>query len=75
MQCFLTKIFTYNFLRSSNSYGQLGIGSKANQVSPVRLNADIGRVLDIASVHYNHISACMTQDSKCYMWGQCRGRY
>ena len=26
------------------------------------------------ATHYNHISAAITQDSRCYMWGQCRGQ-
>ena len=57
----------------SNSYGQLGTGSKANQTSPVRIAAILGRFVDIAASHYNHISAALSQDGKCYMWGQCRG--
>ncbi|XP_013780686.1 RCC1 and BTB domain-containing protein 1-like [Limulus polyphemus] len=58
----------------ANSYGQLGTGNKANQVTPVRIAAEIGRVVDISASHYNHISAVMTQTSKLYMWGQCRGQ-
>lgn len=58
----------------ANSYGQLGTGNKANQVSPVRMPTEIGRVVEIAASHYNHISAAATQTSKVYMWGQCRGQ-
>lgn len=58
----------------ANSYGQLGIGNKANQVSPVKIAPEIGRVVEIAASHYNHISAALTQSSKVYMWGQCRGQ-
>lgn len=58
----------------ANSYGQLGTGNKANQVSPFRMPAEIGRVVEIAASHYNHISAAATQTSKVYMWGQCRGQ-
>ncbi|XP_077527019.1 RCC1 and BTB domain-containing protein 1-like isoform X1 [Haemaphysalis longicornis] len=58
----------------ANSYGQLGTGNKANQVSPFRMPTDIGRIVEIAASHYNHISALMTQTSRVYMWGQCRGQ-
>lgn len=56
----------------SNSYGQLGTGTKSNQTSPVRIGADLGRFVDIAASHYNHISAALSQEGKVYMWGQCR---
>jgi RCC1 and BTB domain-containing protein len=58
----------------SNSYGQLGTGSKANQISPVKIATNFGRFVEIAASHYNHISAALSQDGKCYMWGQCRGQ-
>lgn len=58
----------------ANSYGQLGTGSKANQVTPVRIASEIGRIVEIAASHYNHISAAMSQTSKVFMWGQCRGQ-
>ncbi|XP_064456024.1 RCC1 and BTB domain-containing protein 1-like [Ornithodoros turicata] len=58
----------------ANSYGQLGTGNKANQVNPVRIASDIGRIVEIAASHYVHISAAMTQTFKVYMWGQCRGQ-
>jgi RCC1 and BTB domain-containing protein len=58
----------------ANSYGQLGTGNKANSCSPTRVAEDIGRVIDIAASHYNHISAAITQDSTVYMWGQCHGQ-
>ena len=32
------------------------------------------RIIDVAATHYNHVSAAMTQNSKVYMWGQCRGK-
>jgi len=35
---------------------------------------DIGRVAEIAAIHYSHISAAMTQTGRVYMWGQCRGQ-
>ncbi|KAL1430111.1 hypothetical protein MTO96_015585 [Rhipicephalus appendiculatus] len=31
-------------------------------------------IVEIAASHYNHISAVMTQTSRVYMWGQCRGQ-
>ena len=58
----------------ANSYGQLGTGTKANSCIPTRVAEDIGRVIDIAASHYNHISAAITQDSTVYMWGQCHGQ-
>ena len=58
----------------ANSYGQLGTGNKANSCVPTRVAEDIGRVIDIAASHYNHISAAITQDSTVYMWGQCHGQ-
>ncbi|GFY75775.1 RCC1 and BTB domain-containing protein 1 [Trichonephila inaurata madagascariensis] len=58
----------------ANSYGQLGTGNKTNQVLPVRIATEIGRVVEIAASHYNHISAALTQTSKVFMWGQCRGQ-
>ncbi|XP_054159354.1 RCC1 and BTB domain-containing protein 2-like isoform X2 [Oppia nitens] len=57
----------------SNSYGQLGTGSKSNQTAPIKVAANLGRFIDIAASHYTHISASITQEGKCYMWGQCRG--
>jgi len=58
----------------ANAYGQLTTPTKANVFSPERILEDIGRVVDIAATHYNHISAAMNQNSKIYMWGQCRGQ-
>lgn len=86
----------------SNSFGQLGIGSKNNTSSPTRvhLNDMYGtfdeinsyhfckyyilsfnatsfliscRIIDIAAIHYNHISAALSKNFKVYMWGQCKG--
>lgn len=34
----------------------------------------MGRVSDIATSHYNHISVAMGQGGKIFMWGQCRGQ-
>nr|CAD7459960.1 unnamed protein product [Timema tahoe] len=62
------------YVWGANSYGQLGTGNKTNISVPVQVGADIGRVVDIAATHYNHISAAITQSSKVYMWGQCRGQ-
>ncbi len=53
----------------ANSYGQLGTGCKANACSPERVAVDIGRIVDVAASHYNHISAAVTQEGKVYMWG------
>ncbi|KAG7169284.1 RCC1 and BTB domain-containing protein 1-like [Homarus americanus] len=58
----------------ANSYGQLGTGNKANQCAPVRVAQDLGRIVDIASSHYCHLSAAMTQNSKIYLWGHCKAQ-
>ena len=34
----------------------------------------MGRIVEVGTTHYNHISAAVTQESRCYMWGQCRGQ-
>ena len=59
----------------ANSYGQLGTGNKANQCAPVRVAQELGRIVDIASSHSCHLSAAMTQNSKIYFWGHCKGMY
>jgi len=58
----------------ANSYGQLGTGNKANSCTPTKVGEELGRIVEVAATHYNHISAAITQDSRCYMWGQCRGQ-
>jgi len=58
----------------ANSYGQLGTGNKANSCTPTKMGEDLGRIVEVSATHYNHISAALTQDSRCYMWGQCRGQ-
>ncbi|XP_069687800.1 RCC1 and BTB domain-containing protein 1-like [Periplaneta americana] len=62
------------YVWGANSYGQLGTGNKSNVTAPVHIASEIGRIVDIAATHYTHISAAMTQNSKVYMWGQCRGQ-
>ncbi|XP_043461516.1 RCC1 and BTB domain-containing protein 1-like isoform X1 [Leptopilina heterotoma] len=58
-----------------NSYGQLGLGNKANSCSPVKITLpEMGRVSDIAALHYNHISVAVGQGGRIFMWGQCRGQ-
>ncbi|KAK2182866.1 hypothetical protein NP493_331g00003 [Ridgeia piscesae] len=56
----------------ANSYGQLGIGNKSNVVNPTHVAMDIGRCVEVAAIHYNHVSAAITQTGCVYMWGQCR---
>jgi len=58
----------------ANSYGQLGTGNKANSCTPTRVGEELGRIVEIAATHYNHISSALTQKTQCYMWGQCRGQ-
>ena len=62
------------FAWGSNAYGQLGIGSKMNHVSPVHVEQTLGRFIEIAACHYNNVSAAIIQSGKVYIWGQCRGQ-
>lgn len=34
----------------------------------------MGRVSDIAALHYNHISVAIGEGHRVFMWGQCRGQ-
>lgn len=34
----------------------------------------MGRVSDIAALHYNHISTAVGLGGRIYMWGNCRGQ-
>lgn len=34
----------------------------------------MGRVSDIAAMHYNHISIAVGEGGRVYMWGHCRGQ-
>lgn len=58
----------------ANSFGQLACLNRTNFFSPEQILEDIGRIVDIAASHYCNISAALTQNSKVYMWGQCRGQ-
>lgn len=35
---------------------------------------EMGRVSDIAALHYNHISVAVGEGGCVYMWGHCRGQ-
>lgn len=35
---------------------------------------EMGRVADIAALHYTHISIAMGQGGRIFMWGQCCGQ-
>ncbi|KAL1140940.1 hypothetical protein AAG570_000868 [Ranatra chinensis] len=59
----------------SSSYGQLAMPIRNNNVfTPEQIVDSIGRVVDIAASHYNHVSACAAQNSTVYMWGQLKGQ-
>ncbi|KAK2577032.1 hypothetical protein KPH14_011991 [Odynerus spinipes] len=63
------------YVWGSNSYGQLGLGNKTNACVPVKLSVpEMGRVSDVAALHYNHISVAIGEGHKVFMWGQCRGQ-
>ncbi|XP_077393631.1 RCC1 and BTB domain-containing protein 1 isoform X2 [Festucalex cinctus] len=58
----------------SNTYGQLGTGNKINQLVPVQIMSDKGRIVEVAACHSTHTSAAKTRSGQVYMWGQCRGQ-
>ncbi|XP_057708198.1 RCC1 and BTB domain-containing protein 1 [Corythoichthys intestinalis] len=58
----------------ANTYGQLGTGNKSNQLSPVQIMGEKGRIVEVAACHSTHTSAAKTQSGQVYMWGQCRGQ-
>ncbi|XP_011635998.1 RCC1 and BTB domain-containing protein 1-like isoform X2 [Pogonomyrmex barbatus] len=62
------------YVWGGNSYGQLGIGNKTNACNPVMFKHQMGRVSDIAALHYNHISIAVGEGGCVYMWGHCRGQ-
>ncbi|EZA54598.1 hypothetical protein DMN91_007313 [Ooceraea biroi] len=66
------------YVWGGNSYGQLGIGNKKNVCSPEPMATNIademGRISDIAALHYSHISVAVGKGGRVYMWGHCRGQ-
>ncbi|XP_060815883.1 uncharacterized protein LOC132907131 [Bombus pascuorum] len=63
------------YVWGGNNYGQLGLGMKTNICSPVQLKQEVmGRVLDVATSHYNHISIAMAEGNRIFMWGECLGQ-
>ena len=36
-------------------------GNKANSCTPTKVGDDLGRIVEVAATHYNHISAAITQ--------------
>ncbi|MEE6472259.1 hypothetical protein FKM82_009552 [Ascaphus truei] len=57
----------------TNAHGQLGIGNKSNQFSPVKVVTK-ERMVEIAACHSSHTSAAKSQSGQVYMWGLCRGQ-
>lgn len=35
---------------------------------------EMGRISDIAALHYSHISIAVGRGGRVYMWGHCRGQ-
>ncbi|XP_015183789.1 PREDICTED: RCC1 and BTB domain-containing protein 1-like isoform X2 [Polistes dominula] len=63
------------YVWGSNSYGQLGLGNKTNTCVPMKLFIkQMGRVSDVAALHYDHISVAIGEGNKVFMWGQCLGQ-
>ncbi|OAD52202.1 RCC1 and BTB domain-containing protein 1 [Eufriesea mexicana] len=63
------------FVWGGNSYGQLGLNTNKSVWSPVMLTVpEMGKVLDIASSHYNHVNIAMAKDNRIFIWGHCCGQ-
>ena len=39
----------------------LYLGNKANSCTPIKVGDELGRIVEVAATHYNHISAAITQ--------------
>ncbi|CAJ0958935.1 unnamed protein product, partial [Ranitomeya imitator] len=63
----------YLYSWGANTNGQLGIGNKSNQLSPVRVETN-ERIVEIAACHSSHTSSAKSQSGQVYMWGPCRGQ-
>ena len=63
------------YVWGANSYGQLGLNTDSNVWIPTKLQVpEMGRILDIATSHYHHISLAMSEGNRIFMWGQCLGQ-
>ncbi|XP_072254755.1 RCC1 and BTB domain-containing protein 1 [Pyxicephalus adspersus] len=63
----------YLYSWGANMNGQLGIGNKSNQLSPVKVETN-ERIVEVAACHSSHTSAAKSQSGQVYMWGPCRGQ-
>ncbi|XP_076757246.1 uncharacterized protein LOC143427199 [Xylocopa sonorina] len=60
------------YVWGANSYGQLGLNTETNVWTPTKLEVPgMGRILDIAASHYNHISVAMCNNNEIFVWGHC----
>ncbi|CAK9828724.1 RCC1 and BTB domain-containing protein 1 [Anthophora retusa] len=58
-----------------NKFGQLGLGHKENTLSPVKVVfPEMGKILDMAASHYEHISVAINGCRKIFIWGRCLGQ-
>ncbi|XP_063284706.1 RCC1 and BTB domain-containing protein 1 [Pelobates fuscus] len=57
----------------ANTHGQLGIGNKINQLSPIKVTTN-ERMVEIAACHSSNTSAAKSQSGQVHMWGLCRGQ-
>ena len=48
----------------SNSYGQVGNGSKTGAVLPVQIGTELGCFIDVDACHCSHISTAVAKDGK-----------
>ncbi|XP_076674441.1 uncharacterized protein LOC143372273 [Andrena cerasifolii] len=56
----------------ANTYGQLGCSAETLQkvYNPIQIEIPLlGRVLDMAASHYNHISVVMEEGNRVFVWG------
>jgi len=58
----------------SNSYGQLGIGNKTSQNTPVRVAVEVGHIVSVAATHYSNSSAAQNLQGQVFMWGHLRSQ-
>ncbi|CAG2182307.1 unnamed protein product, partial [Oppiella nova] len=52
--------------------GQLGTGNTQNLSIPVPIDNSFGRFSDFASNRATNMSAAVTMDGRCYVWGECQ---
>jgi RCC1 and BTB domain-containing protein len=62
-------IFTFGL----NNCGQIGNGNNVNQIVPFKINNQ-KKFIDIISEQRSNITIAMSEESKCFVWGETNGR-